>query len=61
MLLYVFIYLQVDFSCNYRINFCIVFSIAALKSSDKEDTEVIPEDTNLITLKYIELYFQLQF
>ncbi|ETE67125.1 snRNA-activating protein complex subunit 3, partial [Ophiophagus hannah] len=28
-----------------------VCSIAALKSSDKEDTEVIPEDTNLITLK----------
>uniref|UniRef100_A0A8C6XPK7 snRNA-activating protein complex subunit 3 n=1 Tax=Naja naja TaxID=35670 RepID=A0A8C6XPK7_NAJNA len=42
-----------DFLCTPEIaaELKAVCSIAALKSSDKEDTEVIPEDTNLITLK----------
>ncbi|XP_026574176.1 snRNA-activating protein complex subunit 3 [Pseudonaja textilis] len=42
-----------DFLCTPEIaaELKAVCSISALKSSDKEDTEVIPEDTNLITLK----------
>ncbi|XP_070598644.1 snRNA-activating protein complex subunit 3 [Erythrolamprus reginae] len=42
-----------DFACTPEIaaELKAVCSISALKSSGKEDTEVIPEDTNLITLK----------
>lgn len=29
-------------------------SADALKGSDKEDTEVIPEDTRLVTLGYVQ-------
>ncbi|KAL7988675.1 hypothetical protein Chor_007594 [Crotalus horridus] len=46
-----------DFLCTSEIaaELKAVCSIAALKSSDKEDPEVIPEDTNLITLNCVSM------
>ncbi|XP_053147095.1 snRNA-activating protein complex subunit 3 [Hemicordylus capensis] len=42
-----------DFDCTPEVAAALraVCSIDALKSSDKEDTEVIPEDTSLVTLR----------
>lgn len=35
------------------LEYVLVPSIDALKGSDKEDKEVIPEDTRLVTLGYV--------